>query len=117
MQSLESQRSWVLPHSCQVILSYQVFFISICIPTGFGAGLRSRVTLPSTVVGKAVSIMAWPEYEGSTALDIELCRVEVETVGLGQPCLLQHKKDPAIQFSKDSSHSHSIIICILCPES
>ena len=110
MQSLESQRSWVLPHSCQVILSYQVFFISICIPTGFGAGLRSRVTLPSTVVGKAVSIMAWPEYEGSTALDIELCRVEVETVGLGQPCLLQHKKDPALQFSKDGSHSHSIII-------
>ena len=82
-----------------------MFIISVCIPVGFGAGLRSRVTLPSTVVGKAVSIMAWPEYEGSTALDIELCRVEVETVGLGQPCLLQHKKDPSLQFSKDGSHS------------
>ena len=90
-----------------------MFIISVCIvhrSVGFGAGLRSRVTLPSTLVGKVVSIMAWPEYEGSTALDIELCRVEVETVGLGQPCLLQHKKDPALQFSKDGSHSHSIII-------
>ena len=110
MQSLESQRSWVLPHSCQVILSDQVFFISACIPVGYGAGIRSRVTLPSTVVGKAVSLMAWPDYESSTALDIQLCRVEVETVGLGQPCVLQHKKDPALQFSKDGSHSHSIII-------
>ena len=68
------------------------------------------MTLPSTVVGKAVSLMAWPDYESSTALDIQLCRVEVETVGLGQPCVLQHKKDPALQFSKDGSHSHSSII-------
>ena len=71
--------------------------------TKFGAGIRSVVNIPADIIEKSITFMTFPD--GSvTDLDVKICRLEVESVGVGLPCLYP-QQDPGVQaavYSKSS---------------
>ena len=73
--------------------------------TKFGAGVKSVLAIPPSVLGKSLTFMTYAETD-ITDFDVRLCRLEVEAVGLGLPCSYSNQ-DPLVQgpkkvFSKSS---------------
>merc|ERR1712016_76538 len=73
--------------------------------TKFGAGVKSVLAIPPSVLGKSLTFMTYAETD-ITDFDVRLCRLDVEAVGLGLPCSYSNQ-DPLVQgpkkvFSKSS---------------
>ena len=71
--------------------------------TKFGAGLRTVVNIPADIIEKSITFQTLPD-DTVTDFDVKICRLEVESVGVGLPCLYP-QKDPEVQaavFSKSA---------------
>ena len=55
------------------------------IMAGYAVGVRSEVTIPASIINKPLSFMVIPEY-ASTDFDVRICKVQLDYVGLGNPC-------------------------------
>ena len=74
--------------------------------TKFGAGLRTLVNIPADFSGKPLTFITYPDHS-VTDVQLKVCRVEVESVGLGLPCLYpqhDHQVQAAV-YSKRSGAS------------
>ena len=69
----------------------------------FGVGVRTVLNIPATLLAKPLTFMTFPD-DTVTDVQVKICRVEVEAVGQGLPCLYpQH--DPAVQAAVYSKRS------------
>ena len=57
----------------------------------FGAGIRTVVNIPADIIEKSITFQTIPD-DTVTDFDVKICRLEVESVGLGLPCLY-HQHD------------------------
>ena len=73
----------------------------IFLAPGYGAGVRSTVTIPGTVIGNKLTLMTMAD---ASDLDLNICHMSIDRVGPGLPCTLQFAKESvvsqAIQYSK-----------------
>ena len=69
--------------------------------TGFETGIKSEIVIPPTMVGEEMTFEVFPDLD-VTNFDLRLCRVEVEKVGEGLPCIANSMINPDTSISKSS---------------
>ena len=68
----------------------------------FGAGVRTVFNIPADISDKPLTFLTYPDHS-VTDVQVKICRLEVESVGLGLPCLYQeHQVRQHPVFSKRS---------------
>ena len=87
--------------------------------TGFETGIKSEIIIPSTMIGKDITFEVFPDLD-VTDFDLRLCRLEVERIGTGLPCIAKASDGTSASISKSSDtrlfDDHGIInLGTTCP--